>query len=150
MGSVVTMADAQLLEDTDSKLKNAKVERRGFLFFRNKRNPKKSAGIPANNRTQSAVRYSSAGSPFKAGKGQSPRYSAPQSRANRYSISVRSSPGSPFRGNQYRSAPRYSLSNPFRGSAYKISPRYSRSNPFRGQDYKRTTRYSPSTLPLAG
>jgi len=155
----VSYTEAQLLEDTDKKLKKARVERRGFLFFRSKKKVKNSDGIPSGSK-KSSVRYSNASSPFEFIKRISPRYSAPKDKVKRYSVGVRyssgnpfkrnkykrvtrNSAGNPFRGSSYKRSPRYSGGNPFRGSDYKVTPRYSGGNPFRGQDYKRDVRYSP-------
>lgn len=139
---VAFAASAQLLEDTDSKLKNAKVER-GFFLFRNKDRTKSNSGIPSGRGKVGTVRYSAAGSPFRNVKGtSSPRYSSPRDKAKRYAIRIRYSAGSPFKGSQYRISPRYSAANPFRGSAYKVVVRSSPANPFRGSDYKREVRLS--------
>ncbi|MEO9482839.1 MAG: hypothetical protein ABJG47_05310 [Ekhidna sp.] len=160
IGAAVYTTDAQLLEDTDRKLKVKKVERKGFLFFRNKKKPGKSTGIPSNGRSTSP-RYSSASSPFRLSKTASPRYSPLRDKQKRYSVRTRSSSGglasfktrktsprysgsNPFRGNDYKVTPRYSFGNPFRGSQYKTSPRYSRGNPFRAKDYKIAPRFSSS------
>jgi len=157
---------AQLLEDTDRKLKNAKVERKGFLFFRNKKKAKNSSGIPSA-KGEASPRYSGSGkkikkypvterSPGGVFKFKSvifsPRYSSgsPFGR-NSYKISPRySSDGNPFRGRSYKVITRYSPANPFRGSDYKVSPRYSAgTSPFRGNRYKAAARYSPG-IPFRG
>ena len=159
IGAAVYSADAQLLEDNDSRLKTKKVERKGFLFFRNKKKQGKSVGIPSAGK-RTSPRYSSASSPFRLAKSSSPRYSPAKQRQRRYSVRPRSSGGvtsfktrkssprysgsNPFRGSDYKVTPRYSFGNPFRGSKYKASPRYSGGNPFRGSDYKVTPRYSSS------
>lgn len=159
IGAAVYSAEAQLLEDNDSRLKTKKVERKGFLFFRSKKKPGKSPGIAGASK-RSSPRYSSASSPFRLSGSVSPRYSSVRERQKRYSVRPRSSGGvasfktrkysprysggNPFRGSDYKVTPRYSYGNPFRGSKYKSTPRYSGGNPFRGSDYKVTPRYSPS------
>ncbi|MEP1034023.1 hypothetical protein [Ekhidna sp.] len=157
IGAAVYTAEAQLLEDNDSRLKTKKVERKGFLFFRSKKKPGNSAGIPSSGR-RTPPRYSSASSPFRLSTTTSPRYSSVRDRQKRYSVrprtsggvisfktrkySPRYSGGNPFRGSDYKVTPRYSYGNPFRGSKFKASPRYSGGNPFRGKDYKVSIRYS--------
>lgn len=157
IGSAVYTADAQLLEDNDNRLKTKKIERKGFLFFRNKKKAGKSPGIPSADGRRSP-RYSSASSPFRLSKTPSPRYSPVKQRQKRYSVNPRTSGGvvsfkprkysprysggNPFRGSDYRVTPRYSYANPFRGSRFKTAPRYSGGNPFRGKDYKVNIRYS--------
>ncbi|MBC6410443.1 MAG: hypothetical protein GDA51_02745 [Ekhidna sp.] len=123
---------SQLLEDTDRKLKNAKVEGRGFLFFRNKKKIKNSGGIPS------------------AKNKSSPRYSGPdERRVRKYSVGVSSS-GGVFKFKSITSSPRYSPGIPFIKNSYKISPKYSSGgNPFRGSSYKIATRYSPEN-PFSG
>ncbi|MEM6644210.1 MAG: hypothetical protein AAF616_14615 [Bacteroidota bacterium] len=140
---IVFSSEAQLLEDTDSKLKNAKIERRGFLFFRGK-SKDRSKGISSGSKRTGAVRYSSAGSPFKANQRVSPKYSSPRERAKRYSLNVKYSPSNPFRGTRYQSQPRYSGAKPFGRGGRTFSPRYSPSNPLSGRQYKVVTRNSPS------
>ena len=85
IGAAVYTADAQLLEDNDSRLKTKKVERKGFLFFRNKKKVGKSSGIPGADGRRSP-RYSSASSPFKLSKTSSPRYSPIKQKQKRYSV----------------------------------------------------------------
>ncbi len=135
-------AKAQLLEDNQSRLKTAKVER-GFLFFRSK---KKVKSAPGANRQKVAgktsPRYSQGIASFRT-KGIPPRFSTGSPfRGAKYKVTPRYSGGNPFRGSQYRVTPRYSGGNPFRGSRYRVTPRYSGGNPFRGSDYKVTPRYS--------
>lgn len=137
----VYSADAQLIEDSDRRLKTKKVERKGFLFFRSKKKPKNSDGIPQGDR-KTSPRYSSISSPFRLSGSPYPRYSTFKDRQIRYSARPRYSGGSPFSGRNYKVTPRYSFGNPFRGSTFKSSPRYSVGNPFRGGDYKRSIRYS--------
>lgn len=143
LGAVVYTAEAQLLEDNDSRLKTKKVERKGFLFFRSKKKPGSSSGIPGSP-TRTSPRYSTASSPFRLSRSSSPRYSPTRERQKRYSARPRYSGGNPFRGNDYKVTPRYSFGNPFRGSKYKFSPRYSGGSPFKAKDYKISPRYSPS------
>lgn len=157
IGAAVYTADAQLIEDSDRRLKTKKVERKGFLFFRSKKKAGNSDGIPGT-AAKTSPRYSSASSPFKLSGSTSPRYSSPRERQKRYSVRPRSSGGvaifktrkssprysggNPFRGSDYKVTPRYSFGNPFRGSQFKVTPRYSAGNPFKGKDYKVTPRYS--------
>ena len=159
LGLSSTAVYSQLLEDTDRKLKNSKVERNGFLFFRNKKKIKNSDGIPTSKR-ESSPRYSSSSSSFRLNKKTSPRYSSLNERTRKYSVRVLSSRGvfkfksvtssprysskSPFGKNIYKTSPRYtSRGIPFRGVDYKIVTRNSAGNPFRGSDYKVSPRYSP-------
>ncbi|MEM7299160.1 MAG: hypothetical protein AAF391_12950, partial [Bacteroidota bacterium] len=88
LGSTMVVAEAQLLEDTDRKLKSSKVERRGFLFFRSKKKIKKSDGIPAADGRRSP-RYSGISSPFRLGSVGSPRYSGTKDKVKRYAIGAR-------------------------------------------------------------
>lgn len=153
--------EAQLLEDTQSRLKTAKVKSQGFLFFRSKKKVKTAPGAHRQKVIgQTSPRYSqgrvsfrtkgiaprySSGSPFRKSQYKViPRYSQGNPfRGSRYAVSPRySSGGRPFKSSDYKIVPRYSRGNPFRGADYKVTPRYSRGNPFRGADYKVTPRYS--------
>ena len=118
MFSVAYVAEAQLLEDNDSRLKTGRIVRNKFLFFKAKKAPQKSDGIPSS-RNNANPRYSNISSPFRLNRGTSPRYSSAKVRQGKYS-----------------SSPRYSRTNTFRSSDFRVSPRYSKSNPFRGSDTK--------------
>ncbi len=162
LSSISSELKAQLLEDTDRRLKRAKVERQGFLFFGKKKKIGKSEGVPV------------------AKKDVSPRFSSPKEKAKKYSAGVRSSggvvkfktfsvspkysagspfdknnyrispryskAGSPFHGMKFNIAPRYSDSNPFRANQYQVSPRYSKEMPFRGKEYNISPRYSNTKI----
>lgn len=146
----VYVAEAQLLEDTDRKLKSARIERKGFSLFGDKKKVKKSGGIPPSKR-QSAARYSSASSPFRSGRTVSPRYSTPGQKAQRYAgvTAPRYSVGNPFRGSRYTVVSRNSAGNPFRGRRYNVVSLNSPGNPFRGARYRVTPRYSAGGSPFA-
>ncbi len=104
--SAVTTVKAQLLEDTDSRLKTIKVREessRGNLFYT----------VPS--------RYSSSKDPFKG---------------QRYPINPRYSKRSPFKGQRYPINPRYSKRSPFKGQRHPINPRYSKRSPFRPVDFR--------------
>ncbi|MDE0472610.1 MAG: hypothetical protein OXH57_11795, partial [Ekhidna sp.] len=96
---------SQLLEDTDRKLKNAKVEKNGFLFFSGKKKIKSSDGISSGKFRKSRLssRYAGTRSPFKSNKKTSPRYSSGDNpfRGADYKITTQYSPGSPFSRNRY-------------------------------------------------
>ncbi len=119
-------AEAQLLEDNQSRLKTAKVRSAGFLFFRDKKRVKTTVGGGKQKIVgQVSPRYSPKRISFKS-KGQAPRFSS----------------GSPFRSTDFRVFPRYSRGNPFQGSRYVVSPRFSPGMPFRSNDYRVAPRYS--------
>ena len=124
LGFSAFIAEAQLLEDTDKKLKIKKVDRKRFIFFRGRKKMKRIDG----------VRFDESKS--------SPRYSSARNRIKTHSASVKSSEGNPFREGNYRTSPRYSKDSPFRSNAYNASPRYSRGIPLRGRYYRISPRYS--------
>ena len=160
---------SQLLEDTDGKLKNTKVEKNGFLFFKGKKKIKNSDGISSGKFRKSGLssRYAGTRSPFKSIKKTSPRYSSGGNTSRRadYKIMTKYSPGSPFSRNRYRIRPRYSESSSkfknsqfaassssikysrgilFSGRDYHIKVKYSEGTPFRGQEYVVSPRYTDS------
>ena len=165
IGTAVYTADAQLLEDSDRRLKTKKTERKGFLFFRNKKKPNNSRRIPNAGR-RTSPRYSSASSPFRLSRSTSPRYSSAQDRQKRYSTRPRSSGGvtsfktrktsprysrgNPFRRSQFKGSPRYSGGNPFRGKNHKVNIRYSQGSPFGGVDFKVRPRYTGTKIRFFG
>ena len=136
-------AEAQLLEDNQSRLKTAKVKSSGFLFFRNKNKVKTSKG--ANQQKSKGnvnPRYSKGKVSFR-NKGVTPRYSSGSPfRGIQYIVSPKYSSGSPFKSSQYKVYPRYSSGNPFKGVKNRTSPRYSSGMPFSKSGYRVTPRYS--------
>lgn len=149
---------AQLLEDTDRKLRTIKTERKFRLFKKKvKRAPapflsfgKTSSGktitptsrIPFSGRVAKVPQRSSPTS-FKDFKTRAPRLSvrSPFS-GQRYKVRPRFSVGLPFTGRDLARAPRYSGPSPFAGQKFKVYPRFSGPRPFTRKDYPIPPRYS--------
>lgn len=140
--SCTCVSFSQLIEDNDSRLKQHKVARDGFLFFRNKKNIRGSEAQPQSKRKINV--NNSPGSPYKSAGKVTPRGSNRSDRAKRYSVKVKYSSGSPFRGNTRDVSPRVSKGNPFRGGSYSKDVKFSAGNPFRNINYEKSPRYSPS------
>ena len=152
-------AKAQLITDSDARLKTAKVEKGGFFSFRKtkkrfdtapsagklgKAATPRTAGRRAFDRTKVKPRYS-VGSPFGAEIVRlRPRYSEGKPFEKwQFKVKVRSSTEKPF-GNEIVILPtRYSPSKPFQKWQFKVAPRYSpEGSPFVGQRYKAKPRYT--------
>lgn len=144
-------ANAQLLTDTDRKLRTAKAdkqERKGGLF----RSKKTSAsGDNAKTEKETVTPSYSSGSPFKGEKYTINTYnSAPNPfRGKKYKIPELSATGKQAKGKSDRPEPRFSATNPFRGRTYDIPNLSATGNPFRGSDYDVQVRYS-SGSPFRG
>ena len=133
--------NGQLLEDTQQRLKTARIESRGFLFFRSKK-VLTSSGAHRQGGKAASPKYSKGGKAFRS-KGVAPRYSAGSPfRGTQWVVSPKYSKGNPFRGAQFRVIPRYSIGNPFRGIDYRVSPKYSVGMPFSRQQFRVSPRYS--------
>jgi len=154
-------AHAQLIEDSKSKLKSQKVERkRGFLFFKRKKG--KSQKPPSGGRRDAQPRYSpkrpdkpsgysgprysqrSISGRFRDIKRSQPRYS--QSKPKRFQGQKKSGPprySKPvlFSGKN-RGAPRYSQRPSWKGARKSTAPRYSQRPSWKGSKTGGAPRYS--------
>ena len=158
---VFTPSEAQLITDSKSKLKTAKVKReKGFLFFKKKKG--KSATPPGVGKGAPTPKYSqsSAGSLFRnikispkystvsVGSSQRsgspyPRYSKPISfRGARFPGAARYSQPVNWKGTRYAGSPKYSRPVNWKGTRYASAPRYSRPIDWKGAIYPGAPRYS--------
>ncbi len=117
---------AQLLEDTDRKLKTSKTTRKFRLF--KKKQKKASPAFLSFGRTNKGktITPSSSGIPFSGRVAK---------------VNPRISSGSPFRNARPISAPRFSVGSPFKGK-YKVKPGFSLGIPFTFKDGPRLARFS--------
>lgn len=152
-------AHAQLLEDTDRKLKTVKTDRK-FRLFRKKAKKapapfltfgRTSSGktitpvsrIPFSGRVANVRSRSASGSPFKTTRARAPRLSARSPFAGvRYSVRPRFSGGQPFTRKDMARAPRFSGPKPFTRKDMARAPRYSGPKPFTRKDMPDLPRFS--------
>lgn len=116
---------AQLLEDTDRKLKTSRTSRKFRLF---KKKQKKAAPFLSFGKTNKGktITPTSSGIPFSG---------------RIANLKPRSASGSPFRNARPAAAPRLSIGSPFKGK-YKVNPRFSLGSPFSSKDRPLAARFS--------
>lgn len=102
-------AEAQLLEDTQKRLKTAKVRSRGFPLLKNKEKVRTASDVKRKTTKTTKIQYSP-NNPF---------------RGNYYKIIPKYSPENPFGNVVYKRTPKYSPKKPFQNKNHIVNPRYS-------------------------
>ncbi|MFY0687963.1 MAG: hypothetical protein JXQ90_12405 [Cyclobacteriaceae bacterium] len=136
---VAEVSYAQLITDSDARLKMLKVEKKP-----------KSPGLSATSGPGQGVRGPaprySGGNPYGGVLSvKSPRYSKDTPWQGVQLSKIKYSKGNPFGGVLSVSPPKYSKGNPYDGVLAVGKPKYSEGNPFHPSDYKIKPRYSPTT-----
>ncbi len=134
---------AQLITDSDARLKTVEVQREGFLFTgRTQRKIRPSDKPQVDKKIK--VRYSP-GDPYGFVRlTAEPRYSTGHPfKVSAFKVQPRYSPGVPFRPRDLiQPSVRYSREMTFEKWQYAVKPRYSPKPPFEGEKYNIKPRYS--------
>lgn len=151
---------AQLLEDTDRKLKTAKTKRRFTLFKKKQKKASplflsfgrtnkgktitpSASGIPFSGRISNPSPRTASGSPFRNARPvAAPRLSVGSPFNKKYKTKPRFSLGLPFTTKDRPLAARFSGPSPFAGQRNKIQPRFSAGLPFTRKDNPKGVQFS--------
>jgi len=136
---------AQLITDSDSRLKTEKSDVKGFLFFSKKKKTPRSAA-PAGQQSHSftEARFSPS-SPFKANRRTANVRFKSADRSSLFRnkvVSPRYSKARPY-SFKLASTPRFSTGSPFTKRDVVVNPRYSSGSPFSSRNLAVVPRYSP-------
>lgn len=151
---------AQLLEDTDRKLKTTKTKRKFSLFKKRQKKASPpflsfgrtnkgktitptSSGIPFSGRVANIQPRSASGSPFSNARPvAAPRLSVGSPFKGKYKVKPRFSVGLPFTGKDRLGAPQFSGPKPFTRRDNPVPARFSAGLPFTRKDYPGAPRFS--------
>ncbi len=140
---VATGSKAQLITDSDARLKTVKVEKEGFLAFQKKK--KRFDTAPKDRKVGKAkdIRYSQ-GSPFRAKTVKvKPRFTVKVPFEKwQYRVKPRFTEEQPFGSEIVRLKPRYSQPVKWPKKEYAVAPRYSKGQPFGNEIVRLKPRYS--------